>query len=121
MKRIPLILVLAIAGVGSAFAAQPVNFKGSIWQNGGVNLEFEDRIPPGQTRTMRLSAGHTVEMSVDAAGASRVRLTDRNGAELHSSLSPPGDADTKAFMYAFCRRGGVAYSSPPHAGQTGCP
>lgn len=103
-----------------AAAAQPVVFEGSIWSNGGVGLQFEEHVAPGQMRSMRLTGGQTVEMSVDTTGQPLVRLLDRSGQVLHSIASPAGTAST-TFMYALCRKGGIAYSSPPDRSRSGCP
>ncbi|MGY3265594.1 hypothetical protein [Lysobacter sp. HA35] len=121
MKRLVLIALVALLPIGASSAAEPVGFVGSIWDNGGVSFKFDDLIPPGQTRTMALPGGQVVEMSVDATGQSTVRLVDRAGKELHSSASPPGGPNPRQFMYAFCRKGAVAYSSPPQANKSGCP
>ncbi|TZF90714.1 hypothetical protein [Cognatilysobacter lacus] len=121
MNRFALLLLLAFVVPASCLAAEPVSFYGSIWDNGGVSLRFDDIIPPGQKRTMELPAGQIVEMSVDAAGVPTVRMVDRSGKELHSSVSTPDGPNPLHFMYALCRRGVVAYSSPPVPHKSGCP
>lgn len=104
----------------AAWAGERVDFSGSIWENGGVSLSFDESIAPGQQRTMTLSGGRTVEMSVDEAGQSTIRLLDRAGSALHSEVTPAGGGGVRKFMYAFCRGGRVAFTSPPEAGRSGC-
>lgn len=118
MKRFALAAFLSVGTLGSAWAVQPVDFYGSVWANGGVGVRFDQTITPGQTRTFKLSGGQVIEMSVDGQGASVVRLLDRSGQELHSSTSP-ADGAPRTFMYSLCRKGKVAYTSPPEK-KSGC-
>jgi hypothetical protein len=121
MKSIAWLAFASVALSASALAAGPVEFEGAVWERGGVALAFDMSVAPGQQRTMTLSGGQTVEMSVDASGQSTVRLLDRAGAELHSATTPADGPNPKKFMYALCRKGAIAYTSPPEKSRSGCP
>lgn len=113
-------LLLSLLAVGTATAAEPVEFTGSIWEAGLVSLRFDEHIPPGQKRTMLLHDGRVVEMAVEAAGKSSIRLLGKSGEELHSVSFPVGSPGPRAFMYALCRKGPAVYSSPPDKRKPGC-
>ena len=114
-------LGLAAAAVsGTALASGPVAFEGDVWMSGGAGIAFDEHIPAGQTRSMRLGSGQQVEMSVAPDGTPTVRLLDRAGTVLHSAQRTAGTPGPWAFRYALCRKGAVAYSSPPEGDRTGC-
>ena len=116
-----LLAALLAAAALPAIAAGPVRFEGSVWEGGGIVVRFDENVPLGQKRTMELPGKQVVEMSVDAAGQSTVRLVDKSGQELHSSVSPPDGPNPNVFRYAFCRKGPVAFTSPPKGERSGCP
>ena len=121
MNGLRSLLCIALSTVSlSAVAAGPVSFVGSVWEGGGVGLRFDEHIPLGQKRTMQLPGRQVIEMSVDANGGSTVRLLDREGKELHSSVSPADGPNPRVFRYAFCRKGRVAFTSPPEGDRSGC-
>lgn len=121
MKRSIEAVLALLLWPAAALAAGPVTFVGSIWERGGESMSFDMHVAPGQTKTMGLSGGQTVEMSVDAQGRSTVRLLAKGGEELHSSVSTADTPNPRRFQYALCRKGGVAFTSPPEKGRTGCP
>ena len=121
MKRTALLLALLSGFALPALAAGPVTFEGSIWDGGAVSLRFDEHVPAGQKRTMQLPDRQVVEMSVDAAGQATVRMVGPDGKELHAQTRPVGGPDPFVFRYAFCRKGAIAFTSPPKGEQSGCP
>lgn len=121
MVRNAWLALVAGAVAGTAAAAGPVAFEGAVWMSGGAGIAFDEHIPPGQTRTMRLGSGQQVEMSVAPDGTPKVRLLDRAGTVLHAAQRSADATGPWAFRYALCRKGAVAYSSPPEGDGTGCP
>ncbi|GAB1597216.1 hypothetical protein [Lysobacter claricitrinus] len=118
MKRLAL-ASLALLPLMLAQASDAVTFVGSFMERGTVAVRFDESVPAGQKRTMELPEHQVVEMAVDTSGKPTVRLLDPSGKELHAAAGSPGRVD---FVYALCRGGTFAYSSPPpKAGKPVCP
>lgn len=121
MKRFALTILLSLSPLAVSHAADSVTFVGSFMERGAIAVRFDETVPKGQKRTMQLPEGQVVEMSVDASGQAQVRLLDPAGKELHAATGTVDGTGSQEFMYALCRGGAFAYTSPPQKGKSGCP